>query len=203
VLADGGPVTVAATEPFVVELDNVQYETGEGPCLDAIRTRDVVHVDDLARAGRYRRFAPRALEASVASMVSAPVEHDGEVIGSLNLLAGPAGSFGPDEALEPVRLLAACAAAVVVAQQALERQRRTVSQLEDALQTRDLIGQAKGILMAHAGVDADDAFRMLVRASQRENRKLRDVAFDIADRTHHRAAPRRTAGGAGPGPGPG
>ena len=70
----------------------------------------------------------------------------------------------------------------------LEGCHRLIVQLHDALETRDVIGQAKGILMAAEGITDDDAFMILVRASQRANRKLRDIAGDVVAANAARAA---------------
>jgi AmiR/NasT family two-component response regulator len=109
------------------------------------------------------------------------------VLGSLNLFARRSDALG-EEALRPARLLAALAAAAVTATMARDDLQRQVAQLEQALQSRDVIGQAKGILMLQSGLGPDEAFTLLVRASQRENRKLRDIAQDIADRARRPAA---------------
>lgn len=110
-------------------------------------------------------------------LLSKPVEEGGELLGLLTLHACGR-PFGP-EAAAPARLVASMAAALVAGWEACGRRE---DQLREALRSRDVIGQAKGVLMAQSGVDADEAFRLLVRASQRENRKLRAVAAQVAAR---------------------
>jgi hypothetical protein len=193
VLVEGKLTTLAATEPFVVDLDSFQYETGEGPCIDAVRTRGTVEADLLVDRPRYPRFAPQALMAGVVRVLSEPLESEGTLLGSLNLFALTSSAL--DDALRPTRLLATQASACVRAALTREELRRNVAQMEQALESRDVIGQAKGILMQQGGIGADEAFRLLVRASQRENRKLREVAQRIADRAGHQV------GDGGPSPG--
>jgi transcriptional regulator with GAF, ATPase, and Fis domain len=193
VLVEGEPVTLAATEPSMVELDAFQYETGEGPCLDAVREGRTVHVDFVDDGARYPRFGPRALMASVTGALSQPLQVDGAIVGSLNLFARSPNALG-EAALRPAWLLAAQAAAAVAGAQERDDLRRQVTQLELAVASRDVIGQAKGILMLQSGLGPDEAFALLIRASQRENRKLRDIAQDIADRASKQAtngAPRK------------
>jgi hypothetical protein len=195
VLVEGELVTLAATEPFVVELDSFQYETGEGPCIDAVRTRATVQTDLLVDGERYPRFGPRALMAGVVGVLSEPLESDGTLLGSINLFARTNSALA--DALRPTRLLATQASACVAATLDREQLRLHLAQMEQALESRDVIGQAKGILMQQGGIGPDEAFRLLIRASQRENRKLREVAQRIADR-----AGRQVRDG-GPSPGDG
>ena len=110
------------------------------------------------------------------ALLSGLADAEGELLGVLSLFG--ARSFGLDAA-EPAARLAEGASAVLAAElDSLKRE----GQLKEALLRRDLIGQAKGILMAQSRVDADTAFTMLARASQRSNRKVRDVAADIVER---------------------
>ncbi|MEA2687301.1 MAG: hypothetical protein QOE93_2496 [Actinomycetota bacterium] len=140
-----------------------------------------VQADYLSDRQHYPKFGPRALLAQVVGSLSEPLEFDGAIVGSINLFARETGGLG-DHAIRPTRLLAAQASAAVTATLALDRLRRQVAQLEQALESRDIIGQAKGVLMLRSGLRPDEAFTLLVRALQRENRKLRDIAQDIADR---------------------
>jgi GAF domain-containing protein len=158
-------------------LDAIQTELQEGPCLDVIRTGGIVVSDDLANDDRWPRFGPRAAGvASVASTMGTEL-HDGRrTIGALNLFSSSPGGFGPDARRDAlVAVLSAHATPALAG--AIEREAAAA-----ALATRDLIGQAKGILMARSGVDADEAFRLLVRASQRTNVKVAEIARDVVAR---------------------
>jgi len=172
----GGRIhTPVASDPLVVELDELQYQTGEGPCVEATKKdAPAVYGADVAHDGRWPAFGPQASARGIGSLISYKLVADGTV-GALNLYARRPEAFG-DADRESAYLLAMFASVVLASTQA----RLQAAQLRDALQSRDVIGQAKGILMEREKVTADDAFDLLRRASQHLNRKLRDLAEDIA-----------------------
>ena len=153
-------------------IDALQAETGEGPCLDAAFRELVVRVPDMRTESRWPHFAARAAEAGAGSMLSLRLWVEGDDLGALNLYGRRPNAF--DEESEQVGLLFVSHAAVAMA--GAQKQ----DQLIGSLDARDLIGQAKGILMERYKVDAQKAFALLVRASQHTNRKLRDVAAELA-----------------------
>lgn len=148
--------------------DHLQVETGEGPCLDSAHEHLTVRVEDLAADERWPVLGPRAADAGLRSALCLQLFVEGDDLGALNLVSRRPGAF--DDESEQVGLLLASHAAIAVAD-ALQLQG-----VRRALANRDLIGQAKGILMQRHKVTADRAFEMLVRASQDTNRKLVDVA---------------------------
>ena len=152
-------------------VDALQTETGQGPCLDAVYQEKVVRVPDMASETRWPKFARRAAEAGAASMLSFQLWVEGDNLGALNLYGRTPKAFSEES--EQVGLLFVSHAAVAMA----SAQRR--DQLIAGLATRDLIGQAKGILMERHKIDAQRAFSLLVRVSQQRNRKLRDVASEL------------------------
>src|SRR4051794_18091574 len=167
-------VTPAASAPLAANGDELQYETGQGPCLAAIADGVDVESPDLASDERWPEVAPRAAATGVASMLSCPLAPGARrVPGSLNFSSRRPGAFsGPTADL--ARVLAAHVGIVLAASQ--DR-----AGLEDALASRDVIGQAKGVLMAREHLTDEAAFERLRAASQRLNRKLRDVAADVAE----------------------
>jgi transcriptional regulator with GAF, ATPase, and Fis domain len=168
--------TPAASDDVPRQVDAIQYEVGEGPCLDAIRDHEVFQTGDLGHERRWPNFASRAQrETGITSMLCFRLFVAGDTLGALNLHSKAANAFG--EASRTVGLVFAAHAAVALSSAIHDEQ------MEDALQSRDVIGQAKGILMAREGVDAQEAFDMLRRASQRLNVKLRDVASGVIDRS--------------------
>jgi hypothetical protein len=152
-------------------VDALQTETGEGPCLDAVFKERVVRVPDLASETRWPRFARRAAAAGAGSMLSFQLWVEGDNLGALNLYGRQPHAF--DEESVQVGLLFVAHAAVAMAGA------QKHDQLTAGLATRDLIGQAKGILMERYQIDAQRAFALLVRASQHRNRKLRDLAAEL------------------------
>ena len=171
------------TDPESPELDANQYESGRGPCLDAWRERRIVRIDDMKAAKvDYPEFAGAALEHGVLSTISFPMVAGGNGIGALNLYARQEYGFAGDDESMGMELTAA--ASVVLANASAYWTAVELGEgLSEAMRSRAVIEQAKGILMARsADLDADGAFDLLRKASQRENIKLRDVAQRIVDR---------------------
>jgi len=152
-------------------IDALQTETGQGPCLDAAYEHRTVRVPDLRHEERWPRFARLAAEAGAGSMLCFQLYVEDDDLGALNLYSREADAF--DDESEQVGLLFASHAAVALADA------RELEQLQQAVATRDLIGQAKGMLMERYDLDGERAFRVLTRASQNTQRKLRDVAEEL------------------------
>ena len=168
--------TAAASDDLSRQVDAIQYEVDEGPCLDAIREHESFRIDDLGTEDRWPTFCRRAVEETgVAAMMSYRLFDDEDTMGALNLYSTMPGAFD-DEALAVGSVFATHAAVALAGA-------RNDEHMQKALQSRDVIGQAKGILMAQEGVNAKDAFDILRRASQRMNVKLREVAERVASRT--------------------
>jgi GAF domain-containing protein len=158
-----------ATTELARELDELQTDVDEGPCLDALRNQETVLVEDFASDERWPRFAAEASRRGAGSLLSSQLFTESTNLGALNLYAGRPHSFQPgDETVGQV--FAAHAAIALSAARQEENLRR-------AIDKRDLIGQAKGILMERYRLTAPQAFELLVCASSHTNRKL----FDIAD----------------------
>ncbi|MBG6223901.1 transcriptional regulator with GAF, ATPase, and Fis domain [Arthrobacter sp. CAN_A2] len=151
-----------------VRIDALQMETGEGPCLEAAYDHRTVRVPDMALEKRWPLFARRATEAGARGMLSIQLWVKGDDLGALNLYSYRANAF-TDES-ENVGLLVASHAAVAFAEAEKARQ------LHAAVDSRDVIGQAKGILMERHKITGEQAFIVLSMASQRTHLKLWDVA---------------------------
>ena len=171
----GRITTPAQTDPPVPQMvDRIQNETGEGPCIDAIREHEVFETGDLGQERRWPRFSPRVVEQTeVRSALAMRLFIEEDTMGSLNLYAEALDAF--DEEDRSVASIFAAHAAVAL--RGAQRQ----EELSQAIDTRDVIGQAKGIIMARKGVDDATAFGMLREGSSRMNRKLRDVAQRVID----------------------
>jgi GAF domain-containing protein len=164
-------LTRAASSPLVHQLDELQYRLEDGPCLTALREQRTVRTDDLTAEERWPRFAPAAAERGMRSMLSVQLFVEGDNLGALNLYATTPGAF--DDQDESTAMLLAAHAAVAMKDTKVE------SELRAALETRDLIGQAKGILMERFKIDKRRAFDLLVTASQHSHRKLYEVADEL------------------------
>lgn len=173
-LVTGGGRTIdsrAASSDLPREVDALQSETGQGPCLDASYDERIVSVPDLSTDERWPDFSRLAFGLGARSMLSFQLFVDGDHIGALNLFGDDVGVF--DVESERIGALVAAHAAVAVAGS------QHISQLTQALDTRDLIGQAKGILMERFKITSQQAFLVLSRASSEMNIKLRDVAEQL------------------------
>jgi len=179
---NGKPTTAVFTDPRSPEIDSAQYETGDGPCLDAWRRREVVRIEDTgSHTETYERFCRSALDHGIHSTLSLPLVVDKESLGALNLYARAVAGFSDQDA-ELAGELASVAAVVMANSQAYWAAYQLTEQLNDAMRSRSVIEQAKGILMARSpGIDADQAFNLLKGDSQRKNVKLRVVAKRTVD----------------------
>jgi GAF domain-containing protein len=173
----GRVMTVAPTDYVPAVVDAIQYETRQGPCLEAIWDDEVVLIDDLETDGRWPAFAARAVaETPVRSILAARLFVQDDVIGALNLFAKTAGAFDDHDAAVATILAGHAALAVSAA-----RDKQHAEQLDEALQSNREIGVAMGVLMARGGLTKEQAFAVLREASQRLNVKLRDFAADVAE----------------------
>lgn len=174
----GGAVrTIAATDDVAAVLDRVQQDHGQGPCLSAAWEQHTIVVDDLAVDQRWPRYRHDALQrTNVRSVMSFRLFSGQRTVGALNFYADRPGVFG-DDAIE-VALVYATHAAI-----AWDVQRRD-EQFRSALASRDIIGQAKGMLMERFNIDAVQAFDLLKRLSQDGNTPLVDIARRLVDSDH-------------------
>ncbi|MGM1065010.1 ANTAR domain-containing protein [Saccharothrix sp. Mg75] len=178
VLGSTGPHTPAATDQKVRTIDAEQYEAGNGPCLEAARTRRPVRATLHGGREKWPEFARAVERIGVRAYLSAPLVVDDEAIGALNLYSGADHAFDPfDEAL--LRLFVTAASTTITGFRRYDRSRALVRHLQAALESRAEIDQAKGVLMAAHGIDEGEAFARLVAESQRHNTKLREVARNL------------------------
>ena len=181
-LVEGRARTAVFTDIEAADIDAAQYETGIGPCLDAFRHRQVFRIDDMEKDTQWPPFSEAAAARGVHSSVSIPMVAHHEGVGALNFYSRRTNAFSDDDVT--VALTFGSQAAIVLANsQAYWDAHQLGQNMVEAMKSRAVIEQAKGILMGAQRCSPDDAFQMLVRASQRENRKLRDMADDIVNRT--------------------
>jgi GAF domain-containing protein len=173
-------LSTACTDELCARIDRDQYITGEGPCVDAIRNNQIMRLANAAADGRWPKFGPLAERHGIESVLGLPLEVNGGVLGALNLYSRRENAF-IDTDVDVCTLLATHAAVVLANAKSFEVSARKVEQLAQALESRGVIERAKGILMEREKCSAEEAFQMLVRASQTLNRKLRTVAEDVVD----------------------
>jgi hypothetical protein len=169
---DGTIKTLAPTDQAAIGADQLQYELGDGPCLDAAFEEPVVQVDDLVTDLRWPVYGPKAAAAfGVRSQLAFQFRAEPHARGALNLYSDQPHNFDV-EARRLGALFADCAAVAL----GWSRQDATMAK---ALEARSTIGTAVGIVMERYGLSPDRAFAFLVRTSQAGNIKLHDVAAGI------------------------
>jgi hypothetical protein len=179
ILDDDAVTTPAHTDPIVLEIDRLQYHLGEGPSLDAIAHGTTFCAEYLADDRRWPHFGPQASSAGINGALALVLSANG-TRGALNLYARYRDAFGVIDRGKALVLAILAGIAISSAEAHDDEEHRTVN-LQAALVSREVIGQAQGILMERERITSDQAFDILRRASQRLNIKLRDVAQDLVD----------------------
>jgi GAF domain-containing protein len=172
------PSTAAFDGQMALDADELQYERGYGPCMDAGRAGQMFLIDDMRSDQRWPDYAQHAAAHGVLSSLSVPLPFQGATIGALNTYAGRP-RIVDDNDVELAEEVAAWVAIAVGNAEAAARTSEDLTHLRTAMMSRALIEQAKGILMERHKIKEDEAFTVLTHASQRTNTKLRDVAEDL------------------------
>jgi len=169
----GASQTVASTSDLATECDRLQHELGEGPCVDAALEQEPFVAGDLDGDPRWPSWGQRVAQLGVHSVLSVPLSTPSEVLGALNLYAGPRHAFDRDDVDAALIFTTHAANALGTA--------RLVTGLQTAMESRHLIGVAQGILMHTYDLDLDRSFELLRRYSSHTNTKLRDVARHVVE----------------------
>jgi putative methionine-R-sulfoxide reductase with GAF domain len=182
VIRDGQPVTAVYAGSIPKAVHDDQYQRGDGPCLEAARTGQVIVVQDLAAETRWNGFPAAAMAGGARGVYAHPLTIGGTMPGALNLYAHEPGLFPP-----PVQRIAAQFAepAALLLDGVIHRlsQGEVIAQLHDAIESRTIIGQATGIIMAQRRCGPDKALNVLIKISNDRNIKLREVARMLVEAT--------------------
>jgi GAF domain-containing protein len=178
--------TAAHSGDMALAADELQYAHGYGPCLDAGRGNVVLRIDDMRTETRWPEYAAKVLEEGVRSSLSVPLPYQGTSIGACNNYSTEPEAFASPESLAAALEVAEAIAVVVLNADAHAQLGEQARHMRLAMDSRAVIEQAKGVLMAQRHIDADQAFDVLREASQRYNRKLRDIAHGIVESTQNR-----------------
>ncbi|GGM13738.1 transcriptional regulator [Nakamurella endophytica] len=170
--------TAAFDGQLAIDADELQYERGHGPCLDAGRAGQIFVVDDMRTEQRWPDYARHTAAIGVRSSLSVPLPFQDAVIGAVNNYATRPEAFG-DTDVEFGQEVASWVALAVGHARLGVQAGQDLAGMRAAMASRAVIEQAKGILMERNGITADEAFTVLTRASQRANTKLRDVARQL------------------------
>jgi GAF domain-containing protein len=186
VIAAAQPRTAAATDASLAEVDEKQYSAGRGPCFQSTHTLRPVRAVVGGHLDEWPEFEAAAAQHGIRAYLSVPVVLPStetvseEHVGTLNIYSRTETAFDPfDEGL--MRLFTTAASATITSAHRWQRSQERMAHLEQALLSRAVIDQAKGVLMAVHSCTAEEAFKMLVEQSQRDNVKLRDVAKKLLD----------------------
>lgn len=182
----------SGTDRIAAVLDTLQYRLNEGPCVDVAAGVGVVYAGDLTEEKRWPGFTPEAVAAGVRSVLALRLVGNG-TLGTLGLYSHFPLAFGITDRAKAL-IFATIAGLALAAAHAHEDEERRVEELRQGLATRELIGQAQGILMERERITADRAFGILRVASQHLNIKLRDVARDLVDTGETPVGPRGPTG---------
>jgi GAF domain-containing protein len=180
---DDRAFTAAYHGEMALVADEMQYERGYGPCMDAGRGGVVLRIDDMTSEERWPDYVARVLETGVRASLSVPLPYQGSSIGALNVYSTVPQAFASEESLSTGQEVAEAIAVAVANADAHAQLGEQARHMRVAMESRAVIEQAKGVLMAQRHVDADQAFEILRAASQRYNRKLRDIALGIVNST--------------------
>jgi GAF domain-containing protein len=172
------PFTAAYDGQMALDADELQYERGYGPCVDAGRAGQMLLIDDMRNDQRWPDYAQHAAAHGVLSSLSVPLPFQGATIGALNTYAGRP-QFLDDNDVEIAEEVAAWVGVAVGNAEAAARTMEDPNHLRTAMMSRAVIEQAKGILMERHKIKEDEAYTILTHASQRTNTKLRDVASEL------------------------
>ena len=174
------PSTVVTTGALATDLDETQYDLGEGPCLHAARAGELTEIADTRTERRWPRYGQRAVERGNLSSLSVPlaIDETERVSGALNLYAREPNAFDDNSRTAAIAFgpYAAVAAGNLYAYQ---NARDMAHNLQTALESRAVIDQAKGVLIERYKVTPDQAFQLLAQVSMNANRKVRDVAEEL------------------------
>jgi len=179
---DAGAYTAAFTGQTALILDEWQYEQGRGPCVDAAQAAAVVSVPDTATDDRWPDWAARAHAAGVHSSMSIGLPIQEAVVGALNVYGTKPDAFD-DDAITLAQTFAGYAAVAMANAHLYDTTASLAHHMQAAMESRAVIEQAKGIVMADRRCTADEAFAILAKVSQDTNRKLREVAAALVDQT--------------------
>jgi GAF domain-containing protein len=172
------PLTVACSDPLAAEADDVQYEMGDGPCLHAVRHGHSVRIDDMTSHERWAQFCQRAASLGIGSALAVPLFVDGASAGALNWYSRSPSAFSEADTRRAESFAAHASGALTLALR-LAACTDLNNQLRESMDSRAVIDQALGVIMAKERCPQERAFGILRTVSQNTNVKLRDLASTI------------------------
>jgi hypothetical protein len=181
----GRLATVAASDQTVSDMDAEQYDTGEGPCVDASEKGHWFHVESLDDETRWPNFIPKAQQLGINAILSNPLLARDEPVGALNIYSRTAAAFGARDQ-ELASAFATEASVILTDVSVAVSQDQIARRIHDALRAREVIAQAQGVIMDRDGVSAHNAYTILRRSSQVTGTPLLQCAQRVLDSTRGR-----------------
>jgi GAF domain-containing protein len=173
----GRPATATVSAPIALEIDLVQYDTGEGPCLESFKLGKTVRLDVFEPDQPFPHFAPMAQAAGIRAVLSVPAMHDDEVVGTLNVYSR---GDGFDESSETVAsILGAEIAMAIVRSPEYPAARVVADEAQQASDEHTAVGLAEGVLMGTYDVGVDQARRLIENAAETDATTLVEIAHRI------------------------
>ncbi|WP_111766033.1 GAF and ANTAR domain-containing protein [Nakamurella deserti] len=183
VATDGRVVTVGAADALAAQLDEQQYRLEAGPCLEALWTGRVVDVPDLSREQRWDGYPVQAMAQGISAVYASPLRVRDDTVGALNLYAARPYAFDDDDQRASIQQLADLTTVAITGSLRNYGDARLSDQLQTALNSRAVIDQAIGIVMATRHCSAEEAFATLRTISQTRNVRLAVIAAGLVERT--------------------
>lgn len=179
------PTTAACTDPKVIDVDLDQYRAGHGPYFEAVQRRTAVRArgTDTDAIRRWPTFIARSTAMGIGSYLSAPLSIDDRHVGALNVYSHSQDGFDDFDEKFVTVFVTAAESAIWNARRVAQAHAQ-LDELQQAIQSRGVIEQAKGMIMADRGISSDAAFAVLVEQSQRQNVKLTVVAQALTESAH-------------------
>jgi GAF domain-containing protein len=180
-ITDDQPTSVGATDRFVLQADDLQYELGSGPCLSAWSGGEPTYIADTETDHRWQRWSAEAAQTGVRSCFSVPLEGKPHGLGAMKVYAVAPNAFTAHDQRILVHL--ATSAAVLLGHiQASDTPQRISETLKETLQARDLIATARGIIMERHDLPEDEAFGYLLNKAGSEGLTLHELARSVTQR---------------------
>ncbi len=172
--------SVAVSDDRFRQLEQLQIDHDEGPCIAAFEDKELVCVEDLQEESRWPSFSPAALDRGVRAVLASPIPYNQQAIGVVGVISHDRRPWSPEGELA-LLAFTDLAALLIASMLQAQQQGELATQLQGALTSRAIIEQAKGVLVAQQRVPARDAYRQLRDRARHERRKLADVAAEIVD----------------------
>lgn len=178
IVDDNGQRSLAASNATAERADELQYRLNQGPCLTALRTQQLVRIDDTTTDLRWPEWSQAVSRLGIRSVLSTPLLAGDEPVGAMKVYCARPMTYGPHDE-QVMRLLAAQAAILLTNTQSMQQARRLSRQLTEAVSSRDIIAAATGILLAQGAPTRQDAFVALAATARDSGRSVENVARSL------------------------